>query len=376
VHVLSFDGARLSTPSGMKYRLLALDPYSQHMSLPVLRKIRDLVSAGAIISGAKPTSTPSLSDDPNEFRKITDELWGVKAKENSYGKGKVFGGATLAEVLKTLNIPPDFTFTKSPADTKLLFVHRILKDGDLYFVDNRSDRPESVQATFRVQGKEPELWHADTGLLEPGSFQIAEGRTSVPLNLEPWGTVFAVFRKPASRSSRFWPTRQERAVATVEGPWDVTFQENRGAPAKATFDRLESWSESPDEGVKYFSGTAIYTKRLQAPSNWFDAQSQLWLDLGDVKNLAEISVNGNLLGILWKRPFRIEIEKSLKPGANTLEIKVTNLWVNRMIGDRQPGATKQYTFTNPVFYKANSPLLPSGLLGPVQLIQSRAEQHE
>jgi alpha-L-rhamnosidase len=373
VHVLSFDGSRLSTPSGMKYRVLALDPYSQHMSLPVLRKIRDLVAAGAIVSGAKPTATPSLSDDEGEFGKIASELWGTGQAEHSYGKGKVFAETGLADVMKARNVPPDFTFTKPEPDTKLLFVHRILEDGDLYFVDNRGERPENVQSTFRVQGKQAELWHADTGLVEPASYSIADGRTLVPLRLEPWGTVFVVFRKPAASPVRSLPVRYEKTVATIEGPWEVAFQENRGAPAKATFEKLESWSTSHDNGVKYFSGTATYTKTLQAPANWFEPRSDLWLDLGNVKNLAEVSVNGKSLGILWKTPFRIEVGKELKSGANIFEIRVTNLWVNRMIGDRQPGAAKQYTFTNPVFYKWDSPLLPSGLLGPVQLVQSRAE---
>ena len=158
---------------------------------------------------------------------------------------------------------------------------------------------------------------------------------------------------------------------TLEGAWDLTFQEHRGAPAKLSLDKLSDWSTSSDEGIKYFSGTATYTKTLQADPTWFQPNAKLYLDLGNVKNVAEVSVNGQPLGILWKTPFRAEITKSLKPGANTLEVKVTNLWVNRMIGDRQPSAKKQYTFTNPVFYKADSPLLPSGLIGPVQIFQSR-----
>jgi hypothetical protein len=121
--------------------------------------------------------------------------------------------------------------------------------------------------------------------------------------------------------------------------------------------------------VKYFSGTAIYTKAIDAPSTWFKSGAHLWLDLGDVKNLAEVSVNGKPLGIAWKPPFRLDMTGALKPGPNQLEIKVTNLWVNRLIGDEQPGTAVKYTYTTQQFYQSNSPLLPSGLLGPVRVIR-------
>jgi hypothetical protein len=125
--------------------------------------------------------------------------------------------------------------------------------------------------------------------------------------------------------------------------------------------------------VKYFSGTGTYTKTIQAPADWFKTGAKLWLELGDVKNLAEVAVNGQPLGLLWKTPFRVDMTSALKAGTNTLEIKVTNLWVNRLIGDQQPGAAKKYTYTAVQFYRANSPLLPSGLLGPVRILRSMTE---
>ncbi len=375
-HLLSFENGELSTPSGMKYRVLALDPNSRHMTLPVLRKIKDLVAAGAVVSGPKPVDTPSLSDDVAEFQNIVNQLWGAAEGEHSFGRGKVFSGPTLGSVMEKLQLPPDFdTAGPEPSSAKLLFVHRVLANGDLYFVDNRSDRTENLQIAFRVEGREPELWHADTGAIEPASFRIANGRTTVPLALEPWGTVFVVFRKPTTASARTLPKHifADQPVATIDAPWDVTFQQNRGAPEKITLARLESWSESKDEGVKYFSGTATYTKTVNASPDWFKPGAQLWLDLGSVKNLAEVNVNGKSLGILWKAPFRVNVENALKPGANTVEIKVTNLWVNRIIGDRQPNAAKQYTFTFPAAYRADSPLVPSGLLGPVRIIQDKVD---
>jgi (4-O-methyl)-D-glucuronate---lignin esterase len=372
VHLLSVVDGQLAAPSGMRYRVLALDPNSRHMSLPVLRKIRDLVSAGAVVAGPKPLSTPSLSDDEAEFRRLADELWGSGGAGSKTGKGVVKGDGSLGDVLKELGVAPDFEHTKPKADTALLAVHRALADGDLYFVNNRNDREEDVEASFRVTGKQAELWHADTGLREAASFRIANGRTTVPLHLEPWGAVFVVFRKPAADPVRQLPASTEKPLATVDGAWDVRFQPGRGAPERVTLDSLASWSTHADAGVKYFSGTATYTKTVQAQAGWFAPGARLWLDLGDVRDLAEVSVNGTALGVVWKRPFRAEITTVAKPGANTIEVKVTNLWVNRMIGDRQPGASTQYTFTRPVFYKADSPLVPSGLLGPVRLLQVTA----
>jgi hypothetical protein len=373
IHKLSVIDGQLGTESGMRYHVLALDPHSRHMSLPVLLKIRDLVQSGAIVAGPKPTDTPSLSDDPKEFQRIADELWGPGGGEKTYGKGKVYAGQTSADVMRIIQIAPDFDYSRPQSDTEVLFVHRKVRDGDLYYVDNRQDKSEDLDATFRVTGKQAELWHADTGVIEPVSFRIADGRTTVPLHLEPWGTAFVVFRKPAKTSSRTLPQLSATTIATVEGPWELSFQAGRGAPAKITLDHLASWSENADEGVKYFSGTGTYTKTIQAPSDWFKPGAQLLIDLGEIKNLAEVSFNGKSLGILWKAPYRMDVTRSLRRGANTVEIKVTNPWANRIIGDRQPNAEKTFTFTSPKYYKADSPLVPSGLLGPVQIIQSTAQ---
>ena len=351
----------------MSYRVLGLDPYSQHMSLPVLRAIHKLVEDGAVVAGPKPTDDPSLADDQAEFQKLNDELFGDGTGVHNVGKGTVYAGQSLTDVFNALKVAPDFDYTKPESDTRLLFVHRKLADGDLYFVDNRNDRDETVDATFRVTGKAPELWHAETGKSEPASYKIADGRTTVPLHLEPWGTVFVVFRKPAKATSRTLPKVVETELATVEGAWNVSFQPGRGAPASITLDKLISWSDSTDAGVKYFSGTGTYTKTIQASPDWFKKGAKLWIDLGDVKNLAEVTVNGKPLGIVWHAPYRVDATSALKPGANEVTIKVINAWVNRLIGDQQPDATTKYTFADVKPYKANSPLLPSGLLGPVRV---------
>jgi hypothetical protein len=282
----------------------------------------------------------------------------------------VYSAKTMAEVLKALQVAPDFEHTKPRQDTSLAFVHRRLADGDVYWVSNTSNRPEILDATFRVDGKAPELWQAETGASEPAAYSIAGGRTTIPLRLDPNGAVFVVFRKAAAEPSLTLPAPAEVTLASITGAWDVAFQPDRGAPARISLDSLGSWSDSPDAGVKYFSGTATYTKTIEAAADWFKAGGKLWLNLGDVKNIAQVSVNGRPLGIFWKTPFRVDVTSALKAGANALEIKVTNLWVNRLIGDQQPDVEKKYTYTAMQFYRADSPLLPSGLLGPVLIVRS------
>jgi hypothetical protein len=366
IHEISAGPGVLTTHSGMTYRVLALDPRSEHMSLPVLEAIAQLVENGAIVAGAKPVDDPSLADDAARFHKLADKLFGDGSGTHRVGKGTVYAGQSLSQVLAALQLPPDFKYTHPLSDTDILFVHRKLPDGDLYYIDNRNPRAESVDATFRIQGKAPELWHPDTGASEPAAYSTTSGLTTVPLSLEPYGTVFVVFRKSASVTTRSLPRETQRLLSGVEGPWIVSFPSGWGAPTEAKFDQLSSWSLSSDEGIRYFSGTATYTKIIDAPQGWFQPGAHLWIDLGDVENLADITVNDKHIGIAWKPPFRADITAALHAGANQLSIRVTDLWPNRIIGDQQPNA-HQYTFSTFHPYNAQSHLLPSGLLGPVQI---------
>jgi hypothetical protein len=371
IHELSVENGRITTKSGMSYRVLGLDAYSKHMSLPVLKSIAKLVEAGATVAGAKPVDDPSLADDAAEFNKLSTELFGDGTGVHTVGKGTVYAGESLTEVFAALKLKRDFDFTGSTpgpeTDSKLQFAHRKLADGDLYFVDNRSDSEAAVDAVFRVAGKSAELWHPETGRVEPASYKIADGQTTVPLQLEPWGTVFVVFRHAAKENEHLLAKKTETELATVDGSWKVSFTPDMGAPASVTLDGLASWTDNSDAGVKYYSGTGTYTKTLDAKADWLKKGSEVWLDLGDVNNLAEVTVNGKNLGVVWHAPYRVNVTGVLKPGANMLEIKVVNSWVNRLIGDQQPGATK-YTMADVKPYKANSKLLPSGLIGPVRVM--------
>lgn len=212
--------------------------------------------------------------------------------------------------------------------------------------------------------------------MEAAGYTIADGRTTVPLHLEERESVFVVFRRPAASTSRELPRTVSTALASVNSPWEVSFPANLGAPPKIQLAKLESWTANADEGVKYFSGTATYTAPLLALASWFHWGGKLVLDLGTVKDLAEVSVNGKSLGILWKPPYRVDVTGVLKTGANRLEIKVTNQWTNRQIGDRLAPAE------NRVLAWASMPgpggrglgnrqPLDSGLMGPVRVVSER-----
>lgn len=372
VNLLQVKNGKLNTPSGMNYRILVLDSNSRQMTLKVLRKIQDLVKGGAIVLGPKPTGSPSMQDDKTEYDVIVNELWG----EN----GKIKETQSIQAVLEDLKIKPDFQYSKLQTDTDLRFVHRNLPDGEIYWVNNRNNRVESTLARFRVSGKEPELWHPETGKIEKLSYSFENGMTTIPLKLEPEDAYFIVFRKNTLKSSQTLAKKVVEKSINIEGDWQVSFQEKRGAPKEVIFKKLFSWSEAekndneivnhqseipnPQNGIKYFSGTATYSKKIKLLKK---EKGEYIFDLGEVKNLAEIIVNGKNIGILWKKPFKIDISTALKEGENVLEIKVTNLWVNRLIGDAQPDVKDKITFTAQPFYKADAPLLPAGLLGAVKL---------
>jgi len=368
INVLSVENGLITTPGGAKYRLLAIDSSACSMSLPVLLKLRDLVNAGARIIGPKPVNSPSMSDDQVAFKALANDLWTSGSVFDSKATSHIVSGKTVAEMLSSLNITPDFVYTKLQDNTELLFVHRRLQNADIYWVNNRNNHYENIEATFRVKGMAAEIWDPETGKIEDVSYSIADSMTVVPLHLKPSDAVFVVFRKKAGKLAVDIPQANEKELAVIEGPWDISFQPDRGAPAKVTFEDLAPWNESDETGIKYFSGTGTYQKTIAVPSDWLKSGAGLYLDLGDVKNLAEVFVNGKSLGIVWKTPFRVGLSGTLKEGENTMEVRVTNLWVNCLIGDQQPDAETKFTYTTMAFYQADSPLLESGLLGPVKII--------
>ena len=412
------DG-RLVLPSGMNYRALVL-PDDDRMTLPVLRKVRDLVQAGAIVVGPKPSRTPSLTGYPacdQELRGIADQVWGdcngTSVTSHAFGAGRVYWGLPLAQVLQAA---PDFS---SPIKS-MRFIHRHDGDAEIYFVSNQETHDLTADCSFRVAGKVPELWHPDTGRCETAAvYASGDGRTTLPIHFDPIGSVFVIFRTSAAaadpvvavQESRemFAPAKPDPVGGTpateapvvedgsvvmtlwqpgtyflktasgrtlsaaasdvpapfeLKGGWGLSFPPKLGAPPTATFDRLMSWTDSPEFGVKYFSGTATYAKDFDF-SGQPGPQTRFYLDLGVVKNLADVKLNGREQGILWKEPFRLDVTDALQPGRNHLEIRVTNLWPNRMIGDQLLAPEKRITWLEYKPYGSFDPLLPSGILGPV-----------
>lgn len=374
------DG-RLMLPDGMSYRVLVL-PQTDKMRPELLGKIRDLVLGGAVVVGPKPVRSPSLMGFPDvdrQVRTLAAEVWGdldgVSRTVRYVGKGRVVWGLPLEDVLASLNTPKDVEFAKA-LDADIVWTHRHTPNADIYYIANLTDATQEVQARFRISGREAELWHPDTGQIEPASYRIVEDRTIVPLHLSPRESLFVVFRRDASSLTCTLPQRTATTLATVNGPWDVTFPANLGAPERIQLAHLESWTAHVDPGVKYFSGTATYTRMMQVPQGWFRSGTRLALDLGTVHDIAEVSINGEPLATLWKPPYRVDVTDSLKPGENDLGIKVTNQWTNRQIGDRLV-APDQRVLAMPAggfgpMAGFGAPQTPaeSGLLGPVTIVST------
>jgi len=528
---MSVKNGRIVLPDGMSYGLLAL-PDSQTMTPELAAKIGELVKAGATVVGPKPQKSPSLSGYPDAdeaLAKTADEVWGdcdgQKVTDHAFGSGKVVWGPAPEKVLADLGVPEDFQ-ADGGAREDLRYTHRQMDDGtELYFVANKRDQRVNAMCTFRVAGKQPELWWPQSGKMEPvDAFEEKDGVTRLPLQLEGTESVFVIFHpgqktidpvvsitrdgqesaapvtkivvQKATYGVPNDPSRARDVTAKVQalidggkldftvstlaegddpaphlvktltanysiggmtkisvgqdkdtvhfesaeaergpelkvtadgqwqleawkkghyvlttatgkivncdvteipdqqditGPWELTFPPGAGAPDKVTLDQLASWSNNADSGVKYFSGTATYRKTFTINPAIDPENMRVDLDLGNVQVIAELKVNGKDMGILWKSPYQTEITDALKPGENTLEIKVTNLWVNRMIGDEQlpedsernpkgtlkawpqwlqegkPSPTGRYTFTTWRLWTKDSSLRDSGLIGPVRL---------
>ncbi|WP_338871990.1 glycosyl hydrolase [Spirosoma sp. SC4-14] len=624
---------RLVLPDGMSYQVLILQD-QKTITLELAQKLREFVRQGLCLVGAKPERTPGLrgyTAGDLEFKQIVDELWGtidgITVTEHLSGNGRVYWGIPLTVVLEKLKVKPDFEVSSRSGDAPITYIHRRVGTTDLYFLANQRRTSEELVCTFRIDGRLPEFWNANTGQISPVSlYESADGRMRLPVHIDPSGSVFVVFRSPAASrriqsvlqnnkpvlttkpfpsvdrtlykdltnnfTIAFWakpelnvmlstrnfmdtiahpwtdyytiyppsgnglygnghdtcglavgrngvavwqhgagkpvfilaaPTaisgwshialvyqdgapsvfvngkliqqgksngtivhpgvgqaylhegasyyngdmtpphvfrevfnesrirqlatnviasQQERhpvelagttkaalliwqdgryttrdqaghetafqitdlgKPVDLKGPWQVNFPPDLGAPATITLPELASLHKHTDSGVKHFSGTAVYRQTVSVSARQLASNKRLWLDLGQVEVIAEVLVNGKNLGILWARPYRVDITDAAKAGTNTLEIRVTNLWPNRLIGDEslpeeatytpgggasgfaslsngaieklpdwyQQGKPKptggRITFATWQHYNKDSPLLESGLIGPVTL---------
>jgi len=369
---------RLALPDGMSYSVLVL-PDRPAISLPVLRKVRELVEAGATVIGPRPVGTLSLANQPkadSAIEQLADQLWGEVMQtgpgQREVGKGRIVWGKTAREVLRADGVKPDFESSGAGLD----YLHRRDGAAEIYFVSSRANGAVRADCAFRVFGKAPELWDAVTGEHRfAAAYEETDGRTTLPLELPPCGSVFVVFREPATKHPATAKNNapEFKPVMDINGPWTVAFDPARGGPATATFDKLESWTDRAEPGIKFYSGTAIYRKTFEVPQPATGSrQSGIFLDLGNVRELAEVKVNGQSCGITWAPPFRVDISRALKPGPNELAIEVVNFWPNRIIGDAALPKAERLTRTNVRKLTQTTPLMPSGLLGPVRLV-SRTE---
>jgi hypothetical protein len=403
VHVK--DG-RLTLPGGMSYRVLVLKD-DRRMTPELLAKVKALVKAGATVVGPKPVESPSLANYPRcdeEVRKLADELWGgidgTTATERSFGAGRVVWGPTVGEVLKSMDVATDVEMAGLPADSSVEWIHRRSGDADIYYLTNQRNiidhgvsleiwerRYDSfainelekdtvtLDASFRVTGKQPELWDAVSGALRDlPEFRVENGRTIIPLALPPSGSSFIVFRRdvqapPASGGEKNF--HELKLAAEIAGPWLVTFDPKWGGPEQVTFDKLEDWTQRAEPGIKYYSGRATYKKTFDTDESVRAKDKRTYLELGSLRCIAEVRLNGTDLGVLWCPPWRLDVTGMLKPTGNDLEIDIVNVWANRIIGDEDVPKEKRVTWTslNDTIsaLKSGQKLVPSGLYGPVTI---------
>jgi hypothetical protein len=363
------DG-KIYLPDGINYRVLVL-PDRDQISLPVLRKISELVNAGATIIGPKPVRAVNLDHAEKadaEVRRLAEDLWGGKT-----GKGRVITGKTAREVLMADGVAPDSEFNAVGGDFD--FIHRTTEGAEIYFVANRATNAASGTCAFRVSGKAPELWNPVTGeRVFATSYEEKSGRTYMPLDFAPCGSWFVIFRESAKQHPA--KTRIDSPLfppVEISGPWTVHFDPKWGGPKTAQFDSLVSWPTRPEPGIKFYSGTAVYEKTFTVEEAKLRTKnSKLFLDLGKVCEVAEVKVNGKSCGTVWCPPWQVEITEALKPGENKLQIEVVNFWPNRIIGDASQPEAKRFTKTNVRKLTAKTPLEPAGLFGPVQLLHHSA----
>ena len=348
----------LMTESGMHYKVLAIDREVRYMSYPVLRRIALFARRGVVICGPKPERCANLMASERKFERLAEKTW----SRRNVTDGSLEEAMALAGVDKDVRLIAGGE--EAPSDS-VKFVHRALSSGDIYWIDNNSCSKRRLEVSLRASGRRPELWNAENGAVSQASYRIADGRTSVMLDMNPDDAIFIVMTEKTSETSSTVKEAVETEATEIEGPWMVAFQSGRGAPESAIFPKLASWTDSPVSGIRYFSGTATYVKDFvcDRPSG----PSRIILDLGAVGNMARVCLNGRDLGLLWRAPYMVDVTDALS-SENHLEVRVVNSWANRLIGDEQPDVPERITFTSYRYYSADDPLPASGLMGPVKLI--------
>ena len=286
-NVLKIKNHNLTTASGMSYKVLVLDEQIRFMSLPVLKRIAQMAKSGVIIIGNQPQACANLNADQKQFDKLVNEVW------NS-GRANVYPFSAMAQALGKAGVAPDVNYL-SQNTGKVHFVHRQLSDGHIYWFANISPEARNVTVSCRVSGKKPYVLHPETGRKEEIAYQMLDGRTIITLDLTADDAQFVIFDENTSAAKHELPATELVERMSISSPWTVNFQENRGASAQAVFQRLKSLSESNVGSVRYFSGTARYSCTF----HWNSAapKDALYLDLGEVYNMARVKLNGTVVDI-------------------------------------------------------------------------------
>ena len=339
----------LETESGMKYKILVLGPNCRTMSYDLLHRIVYLAQAGVPVCGTLPEKSASLKDPKEAFDQLRTQL------------KSLFLDMPLEDALKQNGFQPEFI-----GPEKWAYVHRETDREDIYWIRNFSGAPQSDIILVRAGAGQPRVLDPATGKVRRINASTSpDGYRFFKLDMEENDALFVVVGKDPEEAVPAAHTKKTQLL-TVEGPWNLAFESGLGAPPTAVFDVLRSYTESADPAIRYYSGTVTYRNAFPLAKKQMREAISYEIDLGSVKNLARVTVNGHDLGVAWKAPFRLEIPvEYLNEGVNTLEVKVVNLWPNRIIGDLQPDATRKWTYVASNWYVADSPLLPSGLLGPV-----------
>lgn len=393
----------LVLPEGTRYKALYLTK-TDYLHVKTLKRIQALVAAGATIIGNKPKEVIGFSEWQNkaEFKHIADELWADSSNTiKAYHKGRV-SNLSLEETIKQLKFQPDLLINNEPVK---VFAKRRINGNDLYFFHSEQPTFQQISIDIRDGDGIPEIWNNTDGTIEPvQNYRRNGNRIIIDLALEPYASRFILLRRdnnpPKYTGTHsqlvedvYLNAKQGAKLKELTGPWSVEFDQDWAGPGLVTFNKLQDWSTRPEEGIKHYSGTAQYSKTFSITEQQVKKQAPIYLDLGEVQQVAEITLNGKSLATLWKPPFALDISNALKAGRNLLEIKITNTWVNRLIGDEAlpdtsgyrmtgktvhwlnanepPPKSERVTFTGYNFFakEKNRTLQSSGLIGPVRIIQ-------
>jgi hypothetical protein len=379
---LEVKNGKIVVPGNMEYRVLVL-PDHKVFSLDALKKIESLLSQGGEIIGYKPENLISLVGGKKkqlEFQKLANKVWGEDTEDSGsreYKEGTISWGISARDYLISKGVSPDLEILDGKVEN-YDYIHYTIGDIDLYFINNRTGETQSFESIFRIKGRQPELWDALTGeIQEATAFTQQNGRTTVPLTLDPYGSIIVLFNKNIDivlqgKNKTNYP--EYTTAKELEGSWDVYFPPEYGGSGMINFTELMDWTTFKDENIKFYSGPATYYKNFQFNPQKNNSYS---IQLEDVKDvgIAKIKINGINKGVVWTKPFRVDVTHELLEGENNLEITVINSWYNRVAGDEMNPKFDQITNTNIVLIndsrgkpREEIPLEPSGLLGPV-LIQ-------